>query len=74
MLTDVVELLDHHDVAGLVAGVGQPAEVRDDRVVVDPEVAAGEDGRPMDGDGLDHDHPGPAQRALPVVRDVTVAR
>ena len=47
VLTDVVQLLDHHDTAvggtitaigGLVAGVGEPAEVVDHAVVVGTEV------------------------------------
>ena len=55
VLADVVELVDHHDVrVRLAAGVGEPPEGRDDRVVAVAEVAAGQDRR-CGG-------PGPARR------------
>ena len=57
----------------LAARVGEPSEGRDDRVVVVAEVAAGQDRRAVDRDGLDHDHPRAAERPLPVVADVSIA-
>ena len=63
-----------HDVrVRLAAGVGQAAEGRDDRVVVGPEVAPGQDGGPVDRHRLHDDHPGAAERSLAVVADVPLA-
>ncbi len=74
MLTDVVQLVDHDDVAvgGIPTGIRQSPEPRNDRIVVDPEVAAREHGGPMDRHRLDDDHAGTAERAFPVVGDVTI--
>ena len=74
VLTDVVQLVDHDDVGVRgPAGIGHAPEGRDDRVVIVAEVAPGEDPRPVDGHRLDDDHPGAAERALPVVPDVALA-
>ena len=66
---DVVELLDH-DRAVLAACVGDPAKVRDHRVVAVAEVAAGQDRGAVDRHRLDHDHRRPAPRPLEVVAEV----
>ena len=74
VLADVVQLVDHHDVGvRRPAGVGQPPEGRDDRVVVVAEVAPGQDPGAVDRHRLDDDHPGAAERPLPVVADVALA-
>ena len=74
VLADVIQLVDHHDVrVGRPAGIGQPPECRDDRVVVVPEVAAGQDGGPVDRHGLHDDHPRATERALAVVADMALA-
>ena len=74
VLADVVQLVDHDDVGVRgPAGIGHPPEGRDDRVVVGAEVAPGEDARAVDGHRLDDDHPGAAERALPVVPEVALA-
>ena len=63
-----------HDVGvGGPAGISHPPEGRDDRVVVVAEVAPGEDASPMDRHRLDDDHPGAAERPLPVVPDVALS-
>ena len=75
MLADVVELVDQDDVGvRLSAGVGHAPEGRDDRVVVVPEVAAGQDARAVDRDRLDHDHPGATEGPFAVVADVALTR
>ena len=71
VLPDVVQLLDQDDVGRhRAAGVGDAETGGDDRVVVGPEVAAGQDRGPVDRDRLDDDHAGAAERALAVVADV----
>src|SRR6185503_8700980 len=73
VLADVVELVDQDDVrACLAAGIGEATEGRDDRVVVVAEVAPREDSGPVDGHWFDHDHPGTAEHALPVVADMAL--
>ena len=59
---------------GLVHGLGQPTEVRNDRVVSVTEVAAGQRRGAMRRHRFDHDHPRAADRPLDVVADVTLAR
>ena len=66
---DVVELLDH-DRAVLVAGIGDPAKVRDHAVVAVAEVAPGKHRGAVDRHRFDHDHRGPAQGPLDVVAEV----
>ena len=56
----------------LVAGVGDPPEVRDHGVVAVAEVAAGEDRGAVHRHRLDHDHRGPADGALQVVAEVAL--
>ena len=66
---DVVELLDHHR-AVLVAGIGDPAKVRDHAVVAVAEVAPGKHRGAVDRHRFDHDHRRPAQGPLDVVAEV----
>ena len=73
VLADVVQLLDHRHVGGLVAGLCDAAEVGDERVVVDQEVAPGQHAGGVGGDGLDDDHRRAAERPLAVVGEVAVA-
>ena len=74
MLADVVQLVDHDDVAvgGIPARIRQLPEPGNDGIVVDPEVAAGEHGGAMHRHRLDDDHAGSAERALAVVGDVAI--
>ena len=74
VLTDVVQLVDHDDVAvgGIPTRIRQSPEPGNDRIVVDSEVAAREHGGPMHRHRLDDDHAGTAERTFPVVGDVAI--
>ena len=72
MLTDVINLLDHHR-AVLVAGLGDEPKGRHDGVVLMTEVAPREHRGGVSGHRLDDDHRGAAGGALAVVAEMARA-
>src|SRR3546814_14907882 len=67
----VIDLLDDGGAVAMHA-VGDPAEIRNDRIVLGAEIAAGERRLAGGGHRLDDDHPGAAAGAFGVVAEVAV--
>ena len=73
MGADMVELLEDGGALGMHR-FGDAAEMRDDRIVRVPEIAARQHGGRMHRHRLDHDHRRAAQRPLAVVSQMTFTR
>jgi hypothetical protein len=73
MLTDVIDLLNHHG-AKLVTGIGDTPQVWDHRIISGAQVTSGEYARFVRRDGLANNHRSAAASTLCVVSQMALAR